>query len=273
MPRMVSLFRYRLARVVTLLLTFMCGAGTLIAGGHINWNAALAGLVGGSGSTPVSEALVNMTEALACLLGVRLFWIFAQASHALLRTRPESACAGTPLPPAPGHRPNTLGLKLAGLILTFMAFGAAPATAAPAPTPAPTVTTADYVPLPSFTDSQTSASETTPTPTVTTDAPGSATLGQDDFCPAAPAWTPTADFSVCDLILGPQRPSDSGMHTVTRGETLWSIAAKHLPAGASHELITRAVEAWLTANPGLAHPDLIHVGDQLHRPVTVEAVR
>jgi nucleoid-associated protein YgaU len=56
--------------------------------------------------------------------------------------------------------------------------------------------------------------------------------------------------------------------TVRPGDSLWAIAADHLPAGADDARIAQAWPSWWAANRAAvgADPDLIHPGLQLHPP-------
>jgi nucleoid-associated protein YgaU len=55
---------------------------------------------------------------------------------------------------------------------------------------------------------------------------------------------------------------------VQRGDTLWSIAARHLGAGATDDEITREWPRWWSANRGVVgdDPDLIKPGQRLAPP-------
>lgn len=60
----------------------------------------------------------------------------------------------------------------------------------------------------------------------------------------------------------------TGTVTVEPGDTLWAIAARHLPAGADDAQIAAAWPAWYAANRGTIgeRPDLIHPGQLLAPP-------
>jgi LysM repeat protein len=62
------------------------------------------------------------------------------------------------------------------------------------------------------------------------------------------------------------QPADAVL--VRPGDTLWSIAARHLPTGASGALITRAWHAWYDANRTVIgpNPSVIHPGQRLVAP-------
>jgi len=61
--------------------------------------------------------------------------------------------------------------------------------------------------------------------------------------------------------------------TVRPGDTLWSIAAEHLPASADVGDIAAAWPAWYEANVDVVgtDPDLIHPGQELVPPATTRA--
>jgi nucleoid-associated protein YgaU len=60
---------------------------------------------------------------------------------------------------------------------------------------------------------------------------------------------------------------------VHRGDSLWAIAAAHLPAGATAADVTRAWHAWWRHNRTVIgdDPDLILPGQRLHFPVAALA--
>lgn len=68
----------------------------------------------------------------------------------------------------------------------------------------------------------------------------------------------------------PRPPARQSSHTVRvrPGNTLWSIAASHLPAQPSTAEIAAAWPRWYTANRAVigADPDLIRPGQRLHPP-------
>jgi nucleoid-associated protein YgaU len=63
-------------------------------------------------------------------------------------------------------------------------------------------------------------------------------------------------------------PSSGEVVVVQPGDTLWSIAARHLGAGASGAAITTAWHAWYAANRAVigANPSVIRPGQQLVAP-------
>jgi hypothetical protein len=53
----------------------------------------------------------------------------------------------------------------------------------------------------------------------------------------------------------PQTREHRGIHVVRRGDTLWDIARRHLPAAAGPARIARAWPRWYAANRGVIGPD------------------
>lgn len=93
------------------------------------------------------------------------------------------------------------------------------------------------------------------------------------WVPTPPTVRPQPDPTV---LLGPgaaSRPAPrETRHVVTRGESLWSIAAAHLPSSASDREIAHAWPQWYAVNRDVIgpDPDLILPGQVLRAP---EAVR
>ncbi|HET7800123.1 MAG TPA: LysM domain-containing protein [Humibacillus xanthopallidus] len=97
------------------------------------------------------------------------------------------------------------------------------------------------------------------------DTPSDATPG---FRPTRPL--PSHDGVGSSLLAPPPRPDVAALDTVTvrRGDSLWSIAARHLTAGASDAEVARAWPRWFAANRAVIgeDPDLIRPGMQLVPP-------
>ncbi|TQM62342.1 LysM peptidoglycan-binding domain-containing protein [Humibacillus xanthopallidus] len=90
-----------------------------------------------------------------------------------------------------------------------------------------------------------------------------------------PGFRPTRPPRVHDragstLLTPPPRPAVAAHDAVTvrRGDSLWSIAARHLEAGASDAEVARAWPRWYAANRTVIgeNPDLIRPGTQLVPP-------
>ena len=64
-----------------------------------------------------------------------------------------------------------------------------------------------------------------------------------------------------------------GRLVVRAGDTLWGIAARHLPAGASNARIATEWPRWYRANADVvgADPDLIRPGQQLRSPLRLDS--
>jgi hypothetical protein len=95
--------------------------------------------------------------------------------------------------------------------------------------------------------------------------------------PAPPTWTPgpeptrssasRADVNLVSSAGPPGRPKDEHV-VVHRGDSLWGIAARHLPSDADDAAVARACALWYAANQAVigADPDLLQPGQLLVRP-------
>lgn len=102
------------------------------------------------------------------------------------------------------------------------------------------------------------------------DWPGPAPAGGAglDWPGAAPtSGTPRLDWPGA-AAPAPVRPSAPAAVVVRPGDTLWGIAADHLPTGAGPAAIAQAWPAWWSANRAAigSDPDLIHPGTPLVPP-------
>lgn len=70
------------------------------------------------------------------------------------------------------------------------------------------------------------------------------------------------------VVRSPQPTSTPATHVVRAGESLWTIAADHLPARADGDDVARAVRRWHRTNRAVLgdDPDLIHPGQRLRPP-------
>ncbi|KAE8763935.1 LysM peptidoglycan-binding domain-containing protein [Georgenia thermotolerans] len=99
-------------------------------------------------------------------------------------------------------------------------------------------------------------------------APGLPTAGPPESpTPAAPGARPSpAPPSVAPSPPAPAAPTDR--HVVTAGESLWAIAADHLPDSATDAEIAAVWPRWYRANAAVigGDPDLIQPGQLLQAP-------
>jgi nucleoid-associated protein YgaU len=91
----------------------------------------------------------------------------------------------------------------------------------------------------------------------------------------SPAATPATD-SLADPVPRPTAGSmhkTAGLYVVESGDTLWAIAARHLPPTATVVEVDRSWRDWWLANRGVigSDPNLIRPGQELAQPE--EAVR
>jgi nucleoid-associated protein YgaU len=121
-------------------------------------------------------------------------------------------------------------------------------------------------------DSPASPSAGRPASSSTSAAGGART---DPTAGASPGFRPTRPLPVHDragasLLAPAPRPGVAATDTVTvrRGDTLWSLAARHLGPAASDSEIARAWPLWHSANRAVIgdDPDLIRPGMQLVPP-------
>jgi hypothetical protein len=92
--------------------------------------------------------------------------------------------------------------------------------------------------------------------------------------PPPPAATASLDWPAASISASasatpaPESAPDRPV-VVQPGDSLWRIAAAHLPAGSTDRQVAQAWPAWWSANRDAvgAHPDLIHPGQQLDPPV------
>ena len=126
------------------------------------------------------------------------------------------------------------------------------------------------------------AAATLPTSTISAPAPEWVALGERSLPsfeanepPApAPTWTPAPTRALPPVTLTTQRQEPSaaepGAHeiTVRRGDTLWDLAAAHLPAEAPDAEIAAAWQQWYAENRAVIgpDPDLILPGQILTAP-------
>ncbi|MHB1615065.1 MAG: LysM peptidoglycan-binding domain-containing protein [Actinomycetes bacterium] len=107
--------------------------------------------------------------------------------------------------------------------------------------------------------------------------PAPATVTDPLLPPSLPSWTPDrpaasslADAATAILVPAASRPTSSMSDEVVvhRGDTLWTLAARHLGPTATPGEIARAWPRWYQANRQLIGPDpgLIYPGERLTVP-------
>ena len=87
-----------------------------------------------------------------------------------------------------------------------------------------------------------------------------------------PGWTPSRPVhppaSVARLVTGPSAPASTEV-VVQRGDSLWTIARRHLGPGATDTEVAAAWPHWYAANRDVIgpDPDLLRPGQRLRAPV------
>lgn len=161
----------------------------------------------------------------------------------------------------------------------------APAPTAPAPgpaaaatrTPSPTAPARATTPVPARTPAAVaptapaSARTATPPGTATGAAPTAPPTRTPSATDPAAAGGPTAPAGTAGSTSPATGPTLATTVTVERGDSLWAIAARHLPAGATDAQIAAAWPAWYHANAAAIgpDPDLIRPGQVLVVPAEV----
>lgn len=193
---------------------------------------------------------------------------------------PAPVSSGGPASPAPG---TDLGWALTGGTSTPVPSG--DGRALPTPTSTSTGAPVDDVPT-GHADVPTPVAAVSGSATPT-DAPNAARTSTPAWAPPSaapttapsPAVTTIGDVAPDALPVPHGRPSASAPHVtadgatvvVHRGDTLWDIAARHLPAGAGDAQVAAAWPAWYAANAATIgpDPDRILPGQVLVVPVAV----
>jgi nucleoid-associated protein YgaU len=206
--------------------------------------------------TTVDSITMSFASAAAC---IALGWIGLALTARLLGRLP-GAVGSLSHRVADRITPQFVRSALAAVI--SIGIGAAPAGATEEPLPLlDRVSTAQQsgrtpsavpAPTPSATSTTTPAADPAPEPAT---APADDTAGD----PAAgPASRPTA-ASIHEV---------PGPYVVRRGDTLWAIAARHLPPTATVVDVDRSWREWWRANRGVigSDPNLIRPGQELAQP-------
>lgn len=202
-------------------------------------------------------------------------WAPALVRHSVAAVLGGAIVAGMPLAAhAEPHRPGPVATQV---------------SVAPAPDPAFTVTGESLAVDGSTAPTPTTPAPTTPAPTTpaipataTAPDPGFAVTTEAPGAPGAPAPRPAPTLGPLGpapgrsaTTVGPTTPSVAPTTTpapdgvrVRRGDTLWTIAARHLGAHATSAAIAKEWPRWYAANRRLVgpDPDLIIPGQVLIAP-------
>jgi hypothetical protein len=246
---------------------------------HVLARAALQEwrLVTAPGPASIDEALTLVAAVVAALL---CSWLGLSTLAALLTHLPgrlgrlADRVARTWAPPVSRRLAAVLvGAAVTGALAPGTALGEAPppaaaaVPAAQAAPPAGTAAPAGLAPLDEPGFAPTEAAVPSPGFAPTADTP------IDD----APGWVPTRPVhrpqpSAALVVPGHARP-DAAEVVVHRGDTLWSIVARHLGSHASDAEVARAWPRWYAANREVIgdDPDLIKPGQVLHAPDSQDA--
>ncbi|GAA2745442.1 hypothetical protein GCM10009868_26900 [Terrabacter aerolatus] len=221
----------------------------------------------------VAALLPGATGRAAAVLAQRITPVAVRKALALVLGASVGSLA---LPPAlvsvAGSGPVTRGAGPAGLATD----DPAPRDAGPRD-PAPRAAVRGESPardlVPGFTPSDVTPGfvpSLTPERAETTPAPAPATSR-----PAGPGYVPSPPPTVHDAdrprLLAPAPRPTAAAHelvTVHRGDSLWSVAARHLGPGASDSEVAREWPRWYAANRDVVgdDPDLLVPGQQLRPP-------
>lgn len=237
-----------------LVLTGVCLIGAVLSGwlGVGTVAAALAALPGvlGRVGRVVAEQIAPaaLRRGVAFLLGTSLVAAFAPGTAAAYTMPGSRATTATALlvpgvdrgdaTPDPSFRPTTPAAP--------STTGSSPGVAAPDP---------KFVPL----------GPLGPRPSQPAAPPAPAPA------PAAPAPAPAPAPATATATAASSQTTGASWYLVRRGDTLWSIAARHLPPGAGPAQVAAAWPLWYAANRAVigADPDRILPGQRLLVPTGV----
>lgn len=257
----------------------LLGLGASAAVAVVLWRVVerTVAAVGTGGPARADELLVGITAAvaLACVL-----WLALGLTLSLLARVPGSLGRGAQVV-ADIVTPRLLRQTAAFVLGVGVVAGVAPGAAvAEPPTPSIAISQSSTAPAtpappsPAHPSPAPSLTEPTGTPTPSPDAvapslpdPGFHALPDPSWVPTAPTVRPQADVGL--LSRTPNAAVDAPVDVVVhRGDTLWSIAARHLGPNASDAEIAQAWPAWFDANRAVIgdDPDLILPGQVLRAP-------
>ncbi|MGI8761931.1 MAG: LysM peptidoglycan-binding domain-containing protein [Jatrophihabitantaceae bacterium] len=184
------------------------------------------------------------------------------------------------LPGATGRAAHRVARTLLPRAVYRLAAGAtglglllAPVAAGAQTVPLPATTTSAPVPVPSWPRS--GDEPALPAPALPRSAPSTAQAPTPAPRPAptrAPTRAPAAPSAPSRTPSPPSPPSTGADVVVRPGDTLWSIAARHVPAPAAEARIAAEWPRWFGANRATigADPALITPGEVLHAPATTQ---
>ena len=159
------------------------------------------------------------------------------------------------------HAPAALSIHAVRDVRATGSGGAAPGASATGPD-------ASTLPGPGFAVTPEPGPGYRPTPSSGARSAAASEAASPGFRPTRPS--PTPDEAGSRLLAPSPRPGAAALDTVTvrRGDTLWSIAERHLGAAATDAEVARAWPRWHLANREVIgdDPDLIHPGTQLVPP-------
>lgn len=215
------------------------------------------------GTPSSSDPLAPLLALVALVAWALLGWLLVVAAAALTARAPGLAgrIAGAVvdrIAPATVRRVVEVCL---GLTMAAGALGPSPASASPAgpPAPPPPAASLDWPMAAAALDGDPAAA-----------TPSATASPAFDWDPAAAAPAPMR----LHPALGPRAAAPTSRSAtrapviVRRGDSLWAVAADHLPSNATQTQVAQAWPAWWAANRDAigADPDLIHPGLRLDPP-------
>jgi len=262
------------AWIATALALLGCLEAVLLAVAREQWSA-----VGGPGPAALDEVVVAVVTAAAAALTA---WLGACGLAALLGHLPGQvgrlarAWADAWAPAAVRRvAAVVVGAAVGGVLAPGSAAGSAPP---PAPGFAATAIESVMPPAPGF-------AVTTPRRESLSGLPGQAAArdpeaaaGLSGADPSGPGWTPTRPLERRQvsprLVAGAAPRPGPAPVVVLRGDSLWSIAARHLGPDATDAEVATEWPRWYAANRGLIgdDPDVLLPGQVLRSPAPPEAV-
>jgi len=227
---------------------------------------------------PQSVADTQGVDTVAITLVATLAWlvlgwllialVLVAAAAAPGRTGDLAATLSRVLVPLATRR--VLAAALGATLLTGITSGTA--TAAPGPgAPPPTAIGAldlDWPSRSAASPTESSAAPSVPTPAPRADSTPSPTASAAPVTPGGDAG-PSGPAEVVPPAGSPGGADDTEV-VVQRGDTLWSIAARHLGSSATEDQISHEWPRWWSANQQIVgrDPDLIKPGQRLTPPPT-----